>query len=125
MPRTLIIVDDDVLLTLELSHMLTEFGFAVLGQARTLADARKLLRVRLPAAALVSAQLANGEDGLSLARDLQACGVRVVLMSIGPVDDWTGHCLTKPFAIKSVRDLLTPYKEPAVAQSWMRGNLSP
>jgi hypothetical protein len=44
MPRTLIVVDDGVLMALELSHTLTEFGFAVLGQARTLAAARQRQR---------------------------------------------------------------------------------
>jgi DNA-binding response OmpR family regulator len=107
MPRTLIIVDNDVLATLEVSHTMVESGFAVLGQARNLATARKLLRVRLPAAALISAELPDGDSGLALARDLQACGVRVVLTSRGPVEGWEGPYLAKPFAPKSLVDLLT------------------
>jgi ActR/RegA family two-component response regulator len=121
MPRTLIIVDDDALMTLELSHALTEFGFAVLGQARNLTDARKLLRVRLPAAALVGAQLANGEDGVTLSRDLQACDVRVVLTGRNSVDSWTGPFLRKPFETQSAIDLLAVQQEPTVAKTWVRG----
>ena len=121
MLRTLIIVDDDAFLTLELSHALTEFGFAVLGQARNLADARALLRVRLPASALVSAQLADGEDGVTLSRDLQACDVRVVLTGRNSVDGWTGPFLRKPFEAKRVIDLLAVQQEPLVAKTWVRG----
>ena len=107
MPRTLIIVDNDVLATLEVSHAMAENGFAVLGQARNLAGARKLLRVRLPAAALISTELSDGESGLGLARDLQASGVRVVLTGRGPVEGWQGPYLPKPFAPKRLVDLLT------------------
>lgn len=120
MPRTLIIVDDDVLLTLELSHTLTELGFAVLGQARTLEAARKLLRVRLPAAAMVDAQLSDGA-GLALARDLQACGVHVVLMGRDSVEGWTGPYLIKPFRTKNAVDLLTPRQQAVTATTTVPG----
>lgn len=111
MPRTLIIVDDDVFAALELSHALSEFGFAVLGQARNPDMMRKLLRVRLPAAALVNAELSRGDSGVALARDLQACGVRVVLTGRGPVEGWTGPFLAKPFATRTLVDLLTARPE--------------
>lgn len=117
MPRTVIIADGEVLLALELSHALTERGFAVLGQARTLAAARKLLRVRLPAAALISAELADGETGLALARDLQACAVHVVLTAWDPVDGWDGPFLTKPYRAESVIDLLTVPEGAAAART--------
>lgn len=107
MPRTLIIVDNDVLATIEVSRTMIENGFAVLGQARNLATARKLLRVRLPASAFISTELADGDSGLGLARDLRASGVRVVLTGRGPVEGWQGPYLPKPFAPKRLVDLLT------------------
>jgi DNA-binding response OmpR family regulator len=120
-PRTVLIVDDDVLTALELSHALAETGFAVLGQARNLATARKLLRVRLPAAALVGARLADGEDGVALARDLQSFDVRVVLTGRDPVDGWTGPFLLKPFDGKSAADLLAHRRDGPASRTWLRG----
>jgi hypothetical protein len=119
-PRTVLIVDEDVLTALELSHTLAESGFAVLGRARTMAGARKLLRVRLPAAALVGARLAGGEDGLALALDLQAADVRVVLTGTEPVDGWTGPFLLKPFGGKSAADLLAHRPPPPAGGTWLR-----
>ena len=121
MPRTLIIVIDDAFMSLELSHALTAVGFAVLGRARNLDGAAKLLRVRLPTAALIDAQLADAEDGVRLARDLQACNVRVVLTGREPVDEWTGPFLRKPFTTKSVAELLAFRPGPGAARSWVRG----
>jgi DNA-binding NtrC family response regulator len=124
MPRTVLIVDDDVLMSLELSHLLTEFGFAVLGQARNVADVRKLLRVRLPAAAIIGARLADDENGVPLARDLQASDVRVVLTGSDPVDGWTGPFLRKPFGARRAADLLAVRNESPDGRTWLRGLMS-
>ena len=101
----LVIVDGDTAPAHELSHGLASVGFDVRGPVGTLAAARKLLRLIVPDIALINTQLASGENGLALARELQARGARVVMMGTGPAA-WTGAYIRKPFVTKDVVDLL-------------------
>lgn len=100
-----IIIDGDTETAHELSHALAALGFDVRGPAKTLAAARELLELVVPDIALISTQLADGGNGLALARELDGRGVRVVMMGDRP-SPWSGAYIRKPFAVNSVVDLL-------------------
>jgi ActR/RegA family two-component response regulator len=110
----LVIVDSDTAAAHELSHGLAAVGFDVRGPARTLADARKLLRLVVPDIALIGMQLADGESGLALAHELRARGTRVVIMGAAPAT-WTGICIRRPFVSSDVVDLLAFQRDVADA----------
>ena len=101
----LVIIDGDTARAHELSHGLAAVGFDVRGPVGTLVAARKLLRLVVPDIALINTQLANGENGLALARELQARGARVVMMGPGP-SAWKGAYIRKPFVTDDVVNLL-------------------
>lgn len=102
-----VIIDGDTETAHELSHALAALGFDVRGPAKTLAAASELLDLVVPDVALISTQLADGENGLALARELDGRGVRVVMMGEGP-SPWPGAHIRKPFAVDSMVDLLAP-----------------
>jgi ActR/RegA family two-component response regulator len=100
-----VIVDSDTETAHELSHGLAALGFDVRGPASTLAAARDLLDLVTPDIALICAQLADGENGLALARELAGRGSRVVMMGNGP-SPWPGDYIRKPFDVDSMIGLL-------------------
>lgn len=110
MPPLLVIIDGDTATAHELSHALAAAGFDVRGPARTLAAARNLLAHSTPDIALVNTQLSDGENGLALARELEARGVQVVMMGAGPAG-WKGAYLRKPLRAAAVVDLLTELQQ--------------
>jgi ActR/RegA family two-component response regulator len=101
----LVIVDSDTATAHELSHELAAVGFNVRGPARTLSAARKLIRLVVPDIALINTRLSDGENGLALAHELQARGVRVVMMGAQPAA-WTGAYIRTPLVVNDVVELL-------------------
>ena len=82
--KTLLIVEDQIILAMGLRDELEDGGYRVLelaiGHQEALASA---LEVK-PDLALVNIDLANGDDGVALARDLKALGVPVLFISGQP-----------------------------------------
>jgi DNA-binding response OmpR family regulator len=115
MPPLLIIIDGDTAAAHELSHALATAGFDVRGPARTLAAARKLIAAHRPDIALINTQLTGEENGLALARQLEARGVRVVMMGEGPAG-WKGAYLRKPLRAETVVDLLNELQKAATKE---------
>jgi DNA-binding response OmpR family regulator len=101
----MVIIDGDTEIAHELSHALAAVGFDVRGPAKTLAAARELLDRVAPDVALISTQLADGEHGLALARELDGRGAHVVMMGHGPAT-WPGAYIRKPFAVDRMIALL-------------------
>lgn len=77
---TILILEDEILVALELAAVLKSFGATVLGPVGRLDDARKLVVAEKPNAAVLDVKL-DGELSLGLAQELAATGVAVVLLT--------------------------------------------
>jgi two-component SAPR family response regulator len=77
---TILILEDELLVALELSVVLKSFGATILGPVGRLDDARQLVVAEKPNAAVLDVKL-DGETSLALARELAETGVAVVLLT--------------------------------------------
>jgi len=84
-PKILLIVEDQILLAMGLKDELEDGGYRMLELADRHQEALGLAREIKPDLALVNIDLAHGDDGVALARDLKALGVPVLFIS-GQVD---------------------------------------
>lgn len=75
--RSVLIVEDEALIAMELSANLTALGWEIIGPAGTMEEARRLLGERLPSAAILDVNLA-GVAVYPLAEQLRARGVPFV-----------------------------------------------
>ena len=80
-PKILLIVEDQVILALALHGELEDAGYRVLKLADHHQEALTIAREVKPNLALVNIDLADGDDGVALARDLKAMGVPVLFIS--------------------------------------------
>ncbi|CAN7650763.1 response regulator [Phenylobacterium sp. LjRoot225] len=80
-PKILLIVEDQILLAMGLKDELEDGGYRVLELAVRHEEALSFAREVKPDLALVNIDLANGDDGVALARDLKAFGVPVLFIS--------------------------------------------
>ncbi len=83
-PKILLIVEDQVILALGLQCELEDGGYRVLELADHHQEALAIAREVKPDMALVNISLADGDDGVALARDLKAMGVPVLFISGQP-----------------------------------------
>jgi DNA-binding response OmpR family regulator len=83
-PKILLIVEDQVLLAMGLRDELEHGGYRVLKLAVRHQEALGVAREVKPDLALVNIDLANGDDGVALARDLKALGIPVLFISGQP-----------------------------------------
>ncbi len=81
MPKILLIVEDQVLLAVALQDDLADAGYRVLELAVRHQEALGIAREIKPDLALVNIDLAHGDDGVALARDLKALGIPVLFIS--------------------------------------------
>jgi len=82
--KILLIVEDQFLLAMGLKDELEDGGYQVLKLAARHQEALSCARETKPDLALVNIDLANGDDGVALARDLKALGVPVLFISGQP-----------------------------------------
>jgi DNA-binding response OmpR family regulator len=80
-PKILLIVEDQILLAIGLQHELEDAGYRVLDLAIRHQEALGFAREIRPDLALVNIDLAAGDDGVALARDLKALGIPVLFIS--------------------------------------------
>jgi DNA-binding response OmpR family regulator len=80
LPDTILIVEDEFLIAIELQEMLEARGWRVAGPVGNVADALKVLRQELPAIALLDVNLGN-EVVTPVAEFLKARGVPFVVAS--------------------------------------------
>jgi DNA-binding response OmpR family regulator len=97
----LLVVEDDLLVALELSGMLRDLGYQVVGPAASIADALPLLDPAHIDGALVDLDL-GGEKATAIADTLLALGIPFVISSgytpdVLPLRYSTIPCLPKPF----------------------------
>ena len=83
-PKILLIVEDQLLLAMGLKDELEDGGYRVLELAVRHQEALAFARAVKPDLALVNIELAHGDDGVALARDLKAIGVPVLFISGQP-----------------------------------------
>lgn len=106
-----LIVEDQALLALLLEQDLVDEGHQVVGIATTAPQALFLARENAPDLALLDVQLADGDTGIDLARDLVARALKVVFVTGSPhllPPDGAGAVgvLTKPYAPQILRRTL-------------------
>ena len=82
--KILLIVEDQILLAMGLRDELEDSGYRVLELAVSHQEALDVAREVKPDLALVNIELADGDDGVALARDLKALGIPVLFISGQP-----------------------------------------
>jgi two-component SAPR family response regulator len=116
----ILIVEDEILLSIELEYVLQELGHDIVGVAASSQEALDLAKKTKPDLALVDIHLSDGPTGVELANELSASGgTRCVFMSANVnriPDDYAGAVgyIGKPYtesgfktAISYLRDGLT------------------
>lgn len=79
--QTVMIVEDEILVAMNLREALIEAGYHVLDLTIRQAEANEVARAGKPDLALVNIQLADGDDGIELAVQLKVLGIPVVFIS--------------------------------------------
>jgi DNA-binding response OmpR family regulator len=99
--RTILIVEDDALIAMELAERLSDLGYAVLGPASTLDAAERMVADQTPDAALLDANI-RGESSAPLGALLAGRGVPVAFCTgydairSAPAELADAPVLTKP-----------------------------
>ncbi len=108
----ILIVEDEVLLAVELEHMLAEAGHHVVGHAMESGEAVTLAGRHRPDLALVDVHLQDGPSGVDAARTLtDDCGAVVLFMTANKQRlpaDFAGACgvISKPYSEHGIRRAL-------------------
>jgi 1,2-diacylglycerol 3-beta-glucosyltransferase len=79
--KTLMIVEDEVLVAMALRDELQDAGYHVLDLTDHHAEAMEIAKQCKPDLALVNIRLAGGDDGIALSEQLKARGIPVLLIS--------------------------------------------
>ena len=79
--KTLMIVEDEVLVATVLRNELEDAGYHVLNLTDRVAEALDVAKASHPDLALVNIQLVGRDDGIELAEHLKALGIPVLLIS--------------------------------------------
>ena len=80
-PKSLLIVEDEVLVAITLRDELEDAGYHVLDLTDRQAEALDVAKACKPNLALVNIRLAGRDDGIVLAEHLKALGIPVLLIS--------------------------------------------
>lgn len=79
--KSLMIVEDDVLIAITLKSELEDAGYTVLNLTDRIGDALEVAKESQPDLALVNIHLTGGDDGIELAQRLKALNIPVLLIS--------------------------------------------
>ena len=79
--QTLMIVEDEVLVSILLRDELQKAGYKVLDLTDRLDAALEVAKAEKPHLALVNVRLARGDDGIELSKHLKGLGIPVLLIS--------------------------------------------
>jgi DNA-binding NarL/FixJ family response regulator len=107
-----LIVEDEVLLAVELEHVLAEAGHHVVGHAMEASEAIQLAGRHRPDLALVDVHLQDGPTGVEAARTMTLdCGAVVLFMTANKQRlpaDFAGACgvISKPYSEHGIRTAL-------------------
>ncbi|MBS0386462.1 MAG: response regulator [Proteobacteria bacterium] len=102
--RTILVVEDDALIAMELAERLVELGYVALEPAPTLDAAEALIARQRPDAALLDANL-GGVSSLPLGARLAAIGVPVALCTgYDTIRNLPPELATAPILTKPISD---------------------
>ncbi len=101
---TILIIEDEPIIALDIESMVEELGHTVIGIARTHREALELFRSKKPGLILADVKLADGSSGLEAVNDiLEEVNVPVIFITAYPERLLTGSkpeptfLITKPF----------------------------
>jgi DNA-directed RNA polymerase specialized sigma24 family protein len=101
---TVLIIEDEPVIALDLAGIVSQAGHHVVGTATTRDDAVRLARARRPGVVLADIQLGDGSSGIDAAADIQrSMDVPVIFVTAYPERLLTGaggeptYLVTKPF----------------------------
>jgi CheY-like chemotaxis protein/DNA-directed RNA polymerase specialized sigma24 family protein len=107
---TILIIEDEPIIALDIEGMVQELGHSVMGVARTHREAIALVRTRRPGLVLADIQLADGSSGLEAVNEiLMSIDVPVIFITAYPERLLTGSkpepafLITKPFQPEAVK----------------------
>ncbi|MCX7341618.1 MAG: response regulator [Hyphomicrobiales bacterium] len=107
---TVLIIEDEPIIALDIEAMVQELGHDVIGIARTHKEAVATVRARRPGLVLADIQLADGSSGLEAVNEiLQSIDVPVIFITAFPERLLTGEkpepafLITKPFQPEAVK----------------------
>ncbi|MXO91819.1 response regulator [Pontixanthobacter aquaemixtae] len=111
---TVLIIEDEPLISMQLEDLVTSLGHEVCGTAATRTQAKELASETRPGLVLADIQLADGSSGLDAADDILAMGdVPVIFITAYPERLLTGdrleptYLVTKPFQESTVRTVIS------------------
>ena len=108
-PVRVLVVEDESLIALNLSELLLDLGYGVIGPFATSHMAKLAADLDLPDAAIVDLNLMDGKTGLDLAHHLvRSFRTTVVIATANPEDVRAAPfiVLRKPYTDKAVEDAL-------------------
>ena len=107
---TVLIIEDEPLIAMQLEDLVTDLGHTVVGTAATRARAEEVFAERRPALVLADIQLADGSSGIdAVDQMLKLSDVPVIFITAYPEKLLTGdrpeptYLITKPFQEATVR----------------------
>jgi CheY-like chemotaxis protein len=107
---SVLIIEDEPIIALDIEAMVLELGHDVTGIARTRKDAIAMVKARKPGLVLADIQLADGSSGLDAVNDiLENIEVPVIFITAYPERLLTGDkpepafLITKPFQPEAVK----------------------
>ena len=112
-PALILIIEDEPVISLDLSQLVTEMGHSVMAVARTRAEAVEAVRDTRPALILADVQLADDSSGIDAVADILAkFDVPTVFVTAFPERLLTGdkpepaYLITKPFVPQNVKTVV-------------------
>ncbi len=112
-PAQILIIEDEPVISLDLSQLVTEMGHSVMAVARTRAEAVEAVRDARPALILADVQLADDSSGIDAVADiLEKFDVPTVFITAFPERLLTGdraepaYLITKPFVPQNVKTVV-------------------
>lgn len=112
---TILVVEDEAIIAMELRVRLAEMGHRVVGVARTAEQAVSLAREHVPDLVLMDVRLARGGDGVAAAAEIRAGLDAAVVFVSAQLDEETlrraqaiarAGYLAKPFDERSLRAVI-------------------
>lgn len=107
---SVLIIEDEPLIAMDLEHLVQDLGHRVTALAATQAEAVAAAQRERPGLVLADIQLADGSSGIDAVNDIQAAiDVPVIFITAFPERLLTGECvepaflITKPFRPQAVR----------------------
>ena len=109
-----LIIEDEILIALDLEHLVENLGHRTIGIARTRAEAIALSKAKRPGLILADIQLADGSSGLEAVNDLlNSFEVPVIFITAHPERFLTGErpepafLISKPYQQSTVSALVS------------------